>query len=40
VSRVPGPYNPEQNPEDVRIFRENFSDDIKKRNRKKENTGK
>ena len=40
VSRVPGPYNPEQNPEDVRIFRENFSDDMKKRNRKKENTGK
>lgn len=40
VSKVPRPYNPEQNPEDVRIFRENFSDDMKKRNRKKENTGK
>lgn len=40
VSKVPRPYNPKQNPEDVRIFTENFSDDIKKRNRKKENTEK
>ncbi len=37
VSRVPRPYNPEQNPEDVRIFRENSADDIKKRNLKRRN---
>ena len=37
VSKVPRPYNPKQNPEDVRIFMENFADDIKKRNQKRRN---
>lgn len=40
VSKVPRPYNPKQNPEDIRNFGENFRDDIKKRNRKRRNTGK
>ena len=30
VSKVPRPYNPKQNKENIRIFKENFSDDIKK----------
>ncbi len=30
VSKVPRPYNPKKNNESIRIFKENFSDDIKK----------
>lgn len=36
VSKVPGPYNPKRNEEDIRIFRENFSDGIKKEIGKRE----
>jgi len=31
VSRVPGHYNPKRNPEDARIFMENFSGDKKRK---------
>lgn len=40
VSKVPRPYNPKQNKKDIRNFKENFSDDMKKRNLKRRNTGK
>lgn len=40
VSKVPRPYNPKKNNENIRIFKENFSDDIKKNNQKRKNTEK
>jgi hypothetical protein len=40
VSKVQRPYNPKQNKENIRIFKENFSDDMKKRKLKRKNTGK
>jgi transposase len=40
VSKIPRPYNPKQNKENIIDFKEKFSDDIKKRNLKRRNTEK